>query len=82
MCSSRGPGEVDTGCLTSEHTGPHAHGRQLGAPSAVPAEGADWVADANEAMQTDGRQEKNGACRHRCGVKHTLGMGVSYSIIG
>ena len=61
-------GEVENGCLTSEHTGPNAHRHQLGASSAVPAEGVDRVADTNEAMQADGSQEKNGACRHRWGV--------------
>ena len=64
VASSLGPGEVENGCLTREHTGPHAHGHQLCASSAVPAEGTDRVADTNEAMQTDDGQEKNGACRY------------------
>ena len=72
MYSSPCPGEVENRCLTEEHIGPHAHGHQLGAFNAEPAEGADRVADANEAMQTDGRQEKNGACWHRWGVYTAL----------
>ena len=70
VCVYFSPGArvVENGGLTGEHRGPHANGHQLGASNAKPAEGTDRVADANEAMQTDDGQEKNGACRHRWGV--------------